>query len=109
MCPSLCIRKKNTAVNAHINIHTSFPSNGLLLCDKRSRASSGPPTQQENQVMHLEMVRATNTNKRFVIKVGYYSGPQPTPDPDGGGDREHCELGEEGWTTYIIRAEELLI
>ncbi len=59
--------------------------------------------------MHLEMVRATNPNKRFVIKVGYYSGPWPTPEPDGGGDREHCELGEEGRTTCIIMREELLI
>lgn len=50
-----------------MHIHT-----GLLLSDKRSRVSSGPPTQQENQVMHLEMVRPTNTNKRYVIKVGYY-------------------------------------
>lgn len=82
---------------------------GLLLRDKRSRASSRPPTQQENQVMHLEMVRATNTNKLCVIKVGYYSGPWPTPEADRGEDREHCELGEEGCTMYIISREELVI
>lgn len=56
--------------------------------------------------MHLEMVRATNTNKLCVIKVGYYSGPWPTPEPDRGGDREQCEPGEEGWTT-CIRSEVL--
>lgn len=68
---------------------------GLLLSDKRSRVSSGPPTQQENQVMHLEMVRPTNTNKRYVIKVGYYWGPWPTP--------EHWEPTEEGRATNFIR------
>lgn len=55
-------------IYTHPHIHKSFSSNGLLLCDKRSGASSGPPTQQENQVMHLEMVRATDTNKLYVIK-----------------------------------------
>lgn len=54
--------------------------------------------------MHLEMVRATNTNKQYVIKADYYAGPWLTPKPDGGGDREHCEPGEQGWSR-----EELLL
>lgn len=58
--------------------------------------------------MHLEIVGATNTNKQYVIKVGYYSGPWPTPEPDRGGNRKHFELQEEGWTTYFIRRDDLL-
>lgn len=107
-CLSLCIRQKllNKCICTHI--HTGLLSNAQLPCDKWSCVSSGPPTQQGNQNMHLEMVRATNTTKRFMITVGYYWGPWPTPEPDRGGDREHCNLGEHGWTTYITRREELL-
>lgn len=71
-------------IYTHPHIHKSFSSNGLLLCDKRSGASSGPPTQQENQVMHLEMVRATDTNN--------YPGPWHTLVPKRSGDRYHCDL-----------------
>lgn len=54
------------------------------------------------------MVRPTNTNKRYVIKVGYYWGPWPTPEQDQDVDEEHWELKEEGRATNIIRSEELV-